>query len=140
MNKCQLNIILDASIRDQLKNVAENTWTTQRLLVVRLIKDHLHQVRQGLQEPEGDLVGDIVDKVEKARGINTAVTLERPCQLNIKLDEAMRDQLKFAAEQTGTSQRQLVAKLIREFLVEVQRKDPRLLQKPVKNGELLVAQ
>ena len=140
MNKCQLKIILDASIRDQLKNVAENTWTTQRLLVVRLIKDHLHQVRQGVQEPEGDLVGDIVDKVEKARGINTAVTLERPCQLNIKLDEAMREQLNFVAEQTGTSQRQLVAKLIREFLVEFQRREPRLLQKPVKNGELLVAQ
>ena len=137
MNRCQLNIILDSSIRDQLKNVAENTGTTQRLLVVRLIKDHLHQVRQGVQEPERDLVRDIVDTVEKARGINTSVTLERPCQLNIKLDEAMRDQLKFAAEQAGTSQRQLVAKLIREFLVEIQREDPRLLQKPVKIGELV---
>ena len=102
-----------------------------------VIKDHLHQVRQGVQEPERDLVRDIVDTVEKARGINTSVTLERPCQLNIKLDEAMRDQLKFAAEQAGTSQRQLVAKLIREFLVEIQREDPRLLQKPIKNGELV---
>ena len=137
MNRCQLNIILDSRIRDQLRNVAENTGTTQRLLVVRLIKDHLHQVRQGVQEPERDLVRDIVDTVEKARGINTSVTLERPCQLNIKLDEAMRDQLKFAAEQAGTSQRQLVAKLIREFLVEIQREDPRLLQKPIKNGELV---
>jgi len=127
-NQKQLNVILDVSIRDQLKNVAENTGTTQRLLVVRLIKDHLRQGILRQADPESDLIADILENVEKARGINTPVALENPCQFNIKLDEAVRSQLKLAAEHAGTSQRQLIAKLIRDFLLEVQQKDPRLLQ------------
>ena len=135
-NQCQLNVILDVSVRDQFRNVAENTGTTQRLLVVRLIKDHLRH-GQLRRTDDGDLVEDILESVEKARGINTPVAVENPCQFNMKIDGAMRNQLKLAAEEAGTSQRQLVAILIRDFLLDVQQKDPRLLQP---KAELLAVQ